>query len=540
MVSSRCALHTAAHMLDITQIDRQGLDSLDADQLRALIGQLLDRGDRDAHEIVWRDTKIDKLTFEIAQLKRLQYGKKSEQLGTEQRALFDEAVDGDIAAIEEQIAALQASLPPKAGEHKQTPRRTALPARLPRVERHHEPDNTNCACGCAMKRVGEDVSEKLDYTPGVFTVERHVRGKWACAQCKTLVQAPVPAAVIDKGIPTAGLLAQVLVAKHADHLPLYRQEAIFGRAGLAIPRSTLAAWVGQCGARLQPLADALKSQLLQCQVLHADETPVAMLAPGKGRTHRSYLWAYAAAAQEGLKAVVYDFTDSRSGEHARAFLGHDAARREHDQLAWTGHLVCDDFSGYKALFARGVTEVGCMAHARRKFVELHLSGKSVVAATAVELIGQLYGVEREIKALPLDAHLDHRRRRSAPIADALHGWLTAQRAKVTDGTGTAKAIDYSLNRWAALTRYLDDARLPIDNNHDEQQIRPWATGRKNWLFAGTLAAGQRAAAITSLIQSAKLNEHDPYAYLKDVLERLPTQRASQIDALLPHRWTPAG
>ena len=527
-------------MLDITQIDRPGLDSLDADQLRALVGQLLDRTGRDAHEIVWRDTKIDKLTFEIAQLKRLQYGKKSEQLSTEQRALFDEAVQADIAAVEEQIAQLQASLPPKTEELKQVPKRAALPARLPRVERHHEPDNTTCSCGCAMKRIGQDVSEKLDYTPGVFTVERHVRGKWACAQCKTLVQAPVPAAVIDKGIPTAGLLAQVLVAKHADHLPLYRQEAIFGRAGLVIPRSTLAAWVGQCGARLQPLADALKSHLLQCQVLHADETPVAMLAPGKGKTHRSYLWAYAAAAQEGLKAVVYDFTDSRSGEHARVFLGHDANRRQRDQLPWTGHLVCDDFSGYKALFALGVTEVGCMAHARRKFVELHVAGKSTIAATAIELIGELYGVEREIKVLSMDEQIEHRRRRSAPIADALHGWLTAQRTKVTDGTGTAKAIDYSLNRWAALTRYLDDARLPIDNNHDEQQIRPWATGRKNWLFAGTLAAGQRAAAIVSLIQSAKLNGHDPYAYLKDVLERLPTQRDSQIDALLPHRWAPAG
>ena len=183
-------------MLDITQIDRQGLDSLNADQLRGLVSQLLDRSGRDAHEIVWRDAKIDKLTFEVAQLKRLQYGKRSEkfgeQLDTEQRALFDEAVDSDIAAVEEQIAALQASLPPKTDEQKQTPKRAALPARLPRVERCHEPDNTICACGCAMKRVGEDVSEKLDYTPGVFTVERHVRGKWACAQCKTLVQAPCP------------------------------------------------------------------------------------------------------------------------------------------------------------------------------------------------------------------------------------------------------------------------------------------------------------------------------------------------------------
>ena len=530
-------------MLDIAHIDPDQLDRLGVDQLRELVGQLLERSGRDAHEIGWRDAKIDKLTFEVAQLKRLQYGAKSEQLSADQRALFDEAVDADIAAIEEQIAALKATLPPKTevGE-KKTPKRGTLPARLPRVDRHHEPENTTCTtpgCGCLMSRIGEDVSEKLDYTPGVFTVERHVRGKWACAQCKTLVQAPVPAAVIDKGIPTAGLLAQVLVAKHADHLPLYRQEAIFGRAGLAIPRSTLAAWLGQCGARLQPLAEAMRAQLLQCQVLHADETPVAMLAPGKGKTHRAYLWAYAAAVSEPIKAVVYDFTEGRSGENARAFLGHDPDKRERDQVAWTGHLVCDDFSGYKALFALGVTEVGCMAHARRKFVELHVANKSTLAQTAIELIGQLYGVERDIRDKDAEHRLQQRRARAAPIAQALHDWLVAQRAKVPNGTASARAIDYSLNRWVALTRYLDDPRLPIDNNHDEQQIRPWATGRKNWLFAGTLAAGKRAAAITSLIQSAKLHGHDPYAYLKDVLERLPTHRAIEIDALLPHRWTPA-
>ena len=207
-------------------------------------------------------------------------------------------------------------------------------------------------------------------------------------------------------------------------------------------------------------------------------------------------------------------------------------------MAWTGNLVCDDYSGYKALFELGITEVGCMAHARRKFFELHVSNKSTLAQTALELIGKLYEVERDILGKESEHCLQERRSRAGPIAKALHEWLVAQRAKVTSGTATAKAIDYSLNRWAALTRYLDDPRLPIDNNHDEQQIRPWATGRKNWLFAGTLAAGQRAAAITSLIQSAKLNGHDPYAYLKDVLERLPTQRASDVDALLPHRWTP--
>ncbi len=528
-------------MIDIAQIDRNKLHELDADQLRELTRTLLTRHDR---EIIWRDAKIDKLTFELAQLKRLKFDRSSERMGeqmsAEQRALFDEAVDGDIAAIDEQLAALQATLPPRPEGEKKGPKRAALPDRLPRRDVSHEPDNTTCGCGEAMRRLGEDVSEKLDYTPGVFTVERHVRGKWCCAACRTLVQAPVPASVIDKGIPTAGLLAQVLVAKHADHLPLYRQEAIFGRAGLAIPRSTLGAWVGQCGARLEPVAQALKTELLRCQVLHADETPVAMLAPGKGKTHRAYLWAYAAAHSEQIKAVVYDFTPGRSGEQARIFLGHDPDRRERDQKPWTGHLVCDDFSGYKALFELGVTEVGCMAHARRKFVELHVANKSGIAGTALELIGQLYQVERDIQAIAEPAQrMKHRRTRAGPIARALHDWMTVQRGKVPPGTATAKALDYSLNRWTALTRYLDDDRLPIDNNHDEQQIRPWATGRKNWLFAGTLAAGQRAAVITSLIQSAKLNGHDPYVYLKDVLERLPTQRASDIDKLLPHHWAPA-
>lgn len=230
-----------------------------------------------------------------------------------------------------------------------------------------------------------------------------------------------------------------------------------------------------------------------------------------GKTHRAYLWAYAAGAFEPLRAVVYDFTESKVGEHAPAFLGD-----------WRGSLVCDDYTGYKASFALGVTEAGCMAHARRKFVELLEANKSTIAAAAIALIGQLYGIEREVKLLSPPQRLHERRTRAAPIAKALHTWLLAQRGKITDGTATAKAIDYSLNRWAALTRYLDDPALPIDNNHDEQQIRPWATGRKNWLFAGTLLAGQRAAAVMSLIQSAKLNGHDPYTYLKDVLQRLPT------------------
>lgn len=212
------------------------------------------------------------------------------------------------------------------------------------------------------------VSEKLDYTPGVFTVEQHVRGEWACRQCETLIQAPVPAQVIDKGIPTAGLLAHVMVAKFADHLPLYRQEKIFGRAGLAIARSTLAQWVGQTGVQLQPLVDALREAVLGQRVIHADEAPVQMLAPGEKKTHRAYVWAYSTTPFADLKAVVYDFSPSRAGEHARNFLGQ-----------WNGKLVCDDFAGYKASFEQGITEIGCMAHARRKFFDLHAANKSQLA-----------------------------------------------------------------------------------------------------------------------------------------------------------------
>ena len=380
-----------------------------------------------------------------------------------------------------------------------------------------------------MKRIGEDVSEKLDYTPGLFTVERHIRGKWACAQCQSLIQAPVPAQIIDKGIPTAGLLAQVLVlvlvAKYADHLPLYRQEGIFARAGLGVPRSTLGAWVGMCGVQLQPLVDALRQELLSCPVLHADETPVAMLKPGNKKTHRAYLWAYAPGAFEGMKAVVYDFCESRAGEHARAFLGE-----------WKGALVCDDFSGYKQSFTLGVTEAGCMAHSRRKFFDLHVSNKSEIAGQALSYISALYDVEREVKSLTADERLRIRQARSRPLADALHQWMELQRRQITDGSATARALDYSLKRWSALTRFLDDGQLPIDNNWAENQIRPIAIGRKNWLFAGSLRAGQRAAAVMSLIQSARLNGHDPYAYLKDVLQRLPTHKHHLIAELLPHHW----
>jgi transposase len=496
----------------------QSLDDLSAEQLREMTTRLFT-------ELRHSQALNAKLTHENALLKRMKFAAQSERFNAEQRSLLEDEIEADLAAVAVEIEQLQP--PAAAPDAKQQPKRQPLPANLPRREIRHEPESTTCPCGCQMQRIGEDVAEKLDYVPGVFTVERHIRGKWACAKCEIITQAPVEAHVIDKGIPTTGLLAQVLVAKYADHLPLYRQETIFGRAGLAIPRSTLAQWVGTCGVRLQPLVDALKAEILTHRVLHADETPLQMLKPGKGTTHRAYLWAYAPGAFDDMQAVVYDFCESRAGEHARHFLGD-----------WKGSLVCDDFSGYKAGFTNGITEAGCLAHARRKFFDLHAAHKSQIAGFALEQFAKVYDIEREVKELNADQRQAIRQQLSKPVLDAMHEWMALQRQRLADSSATAKALDYSLRRWTALTRFVDDGQLPVDNNWIENQIRPIAIGRNNWLFAGSLRAGQRAAAVMSLVQSARMNGHDPYAYLRDVLTRLPMHRARDIDQLLPHRWQP--
>ena len=500
----------------------ENLSELSAAQMRELLGRVM--GDLRHKQAI-----IDKLTHENAVLKRLKFAAQSERFNPEQRSLLEESLDADLQAVAEELEQLA---PPAADKSpaKQQPKRQPLPAHLPRREIRHDPESTTCACGCQLKRIGEDVSEKLDYVPGSFTVERHIRGKWACAQCEKIVQEPVEPHVLDKGIPTAGLLAHVSVAKYTDHQPLYRLEPIFGRAGFPIPRSTLAQWVGTCGVRLQPLVDALKAVVLRHGVLHADETPVQMLKPGNGKTHRAYLWAYAAGAFEDLKAVVYDFCESRAGVHAREFLGD-----------WQGTLVCDAYAGYKEGFKSGqIIEAGCLAHARRKFFDLHVANKSQIAGFALEQFAKVYEIERQVKNLPAEERKTARQQQTKPVLDALREWMLLQRQKVPGNSAISKALDYSLNRWAALTRFVDDGQLPVDNNWVENRIRPVALGRANWLFAGSLRAGERAAAIMSLIQSARMNGHDPYEYLKDVLTRLPTHKASQIEELLPHRWQPAG
>jgi hypothetical protein len=318
----------------------------------------------------------------------------------------------------------------------------------------------------------------------------------------------------------------LLTAKYADHQPLYRQSEIYRRSGVELARSTLAEWVGAAGVALAPLAAALRAELLMQPVLHADETPVAQLDPGAGKTKRAYLFAYR-SADPTTDITVFDYCASRSGAHAKRFLSD-----------WHGALMVDDFAGYKGLFPR-ITELGCWAHARRKYFELVEAKASPRAHEILEPIAHLYRIEDEAKGLDPPARAEYRRRHAKPILDNIRQWIDTLRPHVLGSSGLARAIDYTDKRWAALVRYLHDSRYPIDNNPVENAIRPIALGRKNWLFAGSPRAGIRAAAIMSLIATAKHNGHDPYAYLKDVLSRLPTTKDRDIAALLPHRWQPA-
>jgi len=536
-------------MLDVQAFqahDLQGLSpSALAEVARQMLAHIASQSlhiERQARDIKFKDTKLERITFELARLKAWRFGAKTEAMNAEQRQLFEETLAEDQASLEAQLAALQ-GLPSEsgpapaaalAGSTKTQPRRQALPEHLRRVEHHHEPESTTCptpACAHPMVRVGEDVSERLDVVPAEFFVHRHIRGKWVCRCCQQkgagrLVQEPVAPQIIDKGMPAPGLLAHTLVSRFVDHLPYYRQEQINARAGVHTPRATLASWAGQAGAGLQPLFDAHKAFVLGAQVLHADETPVAMLDPGAGKTKRAYLWAYARGGFEAVPGVAYDFCVSRAARHPVAFLD-----------AWTGTLVCDDYVGYNALLKlKGRIEAGCMAHARRKFDELVKIGHSPVAVQAVQRIAALYRIEHEVKLSSREDRLRARQARAKPLCQEMQVWLQLERNRVPDGSAIARAIDYSLNRWGALTRFLDDGRVPIDNNHCENLMRPWALGRKNWLFAGSELAGQRAAVVMSLVQSAKLNGHEPWAYLKDVLARLPMHLNSRIDELLPHRW----
>ncbi|HET7662237.1 MAG TPA: IS66 family transposase [Rhodanobacteraceae bacterium] len=506
-------------------MDPAELDAItDVDTLRALVRkQLKVIAQRDEaiaqrdRTITFKETRIAKLTHELARLRRVQFAAKSERMDPAQRALFDEAMAADIAALEDELEALrEAPATPR-----KRPVRRPLPADLPRVETVHEPESCQCAaCGEALVRIGEHVSEKLDVEPMKFFVRREVHPQYACRHCQTVVAEPVAPAILDRGMAAPGLLAQVAIQKYTDHLPLYRQEAIFARHGIALPRQTLAEWIGVIGLRLQPLVAVLRTKLLQSAVLHADETPVAELDPGAGKARRAYLFAYRTAG--GQPIVVFDYCPTRAGKHAAAFLGD-----------WQGALMVDDFGGYKQLFANRVTELACWAHVRRTFFEAHKASGSKVAKDAIDRIGELYAIEAKLRDLDDATRLRERRRHLAPRLDAFKQWLDELASSTLGNSGLRRAIDYTRRRWSALVRILDDGAWPIDNNPVENAIRPIAIGRKNWLFAGSQTAGQRAAAIMSLIATAKANGIEPHAWLTDVLTRLPTTKDRDIESLLP-------
>jgi transposase len=475
-------------------------------------------------------TKIQALTLELAHLRRTRFGASSEALSVEERDLFQDTLASDLAAAQAELARKQIEAGATTAQAPRAPRlragRQPLPEHLPRIEHRHEPESCTCAeCGKELVKIGEDISEQLDVEPARFFVHRHIRPQYACRACETVTAAPIPPAVIDGGMAAVGLYVWVLIGKYVDHLPLYRLEQIAARDQVILSRSTMAEWVGRIGVALQPLADRLAALLIECKVLHADETPVAQLDPGRGETKRAYLWAYRSNVLEtGPPIVVFDYQTSRAGRHAQEFLS-----------GWQGHLMVDDFGGYKALFADGVTELGCLAHARRKYFDLNAAQANPIAQEALSRIAALYAIEVHGRDMDIVARTQLRHEQATPQLQSMHDWLLRTRVNVANGGGTAKAIDYSLKRWPALSRYATDGRLPIDNNPVENTIRPIALGKKNWLFAGSERAGKRAAAIQTLLGTAKLNGLDPAAWLRETLEKLPTCLNSQIDSLLPLR-----
>jgi transposase len=524
--------------------DLQQLDALSGAQAMAHARQIIERLSAQIQteqaQLKFEQTKNAALSFELARLKQWRFGTSSESMDAAQSQLFD-SKDIQVLVAEsksEDNAADLARLPVAARAAGQA-KRQALPSGLERIEHHYEINPAVCSQGHSLTRIGQEISEQLDCVPAQFFVHRHIRGKYCCATCQTMTAASMPAQIIDKGIPAPGLLAQVIIAKHDDHLPLFRQEEIYRRSGAFIARSSMASWIGQCGVQLEPLAQALRQYVLGCGVLHGDETPIKLLTPGAGKTHQAYAWVWRTSDLETRsaadleheqhgRAVIYDFCLSRAGEHARRML-----------QDFTGVLVTDDYAGYKALYAAGkVTEAGCWAHARRKFFEAHKLNKSAIATEALARIAQLYAIEQEVQTLSAVQRLQIRQERSAPLLAAFKVWLLDRRAQLAHADVTAKAIDYTLRRWAALTVHLQDVRIPIDNNAVENAIRPIALGRKNWLFVGSQQAGERAAVLMSLIESAKLNGHDAWAYLRDILTKLPTWPNSRLQELLPHRWQP--
>jgi transposase len=469
--------------------------------------------------------QIEQLKLQLSKLRRMQFGRSSEQ------------IDQRIAQLEltlEDLEVREAAAPPAVTAllpERVKPVRRPLPESLPRETLIHAAACHCPECGTEMNALGEDVAEVLEYVPSHFKVIRHVRPKRSCPKCQKIVQADAPSRPIARGLAGPGLLAHVLVSKYCDHLPLHRQSQIYAREGIDLDRSTLADWVGSASNLLDPLVTAISRHVLRADKVHADDTPVPVLCPGRGTTRQGRLWTYVRddrpAGLEVPPAVWFAYSPDRKGEHPRRHLQH-----------FTGILQADGYAGFDKLYNEAdpdhpIQEAACWAHVRRKFYDIQVASDSPVAGEALTRIGELYGFETEIRGQAAAVRQQVRQARAGPKLEALHQWLISTARQLSKKSDLAGAIHYALARWKALTRYRDDGRIEIDNNAAERALRAVALGRKNYLFAGADCGGERAAAIYSLIGTAKLNDIDPQAYLRYVLTHIAEHPINRIDELLP-------
>lgn len=501
------------------------LDTLDVQSLKALV--LAKQAELDT-----RTTEIENLKLLILKLKRMHFGPRSEkhERDIQQLELRLEDLEANQAAAEA-LPVVPATVVQQAPRK---PARRPLPAELPRETEMIVPEHQACPdCGGKLRHLGEDVSETLEYVPGRFKVIRTVRPKLSCSGCSQIVQAPAPSRPIDRGLAGPGLLAHVLVAKYADHLPLYRQAEIYEREGVELDRSTLADWVGGASQTLQPLVEALRKYVLNAEKLHGDDVPVPVLEPGNGKTKTGRLWTYVRddrpAGGEAPAAAWFAYSPDRKGEHPARHLQN-----------YSGILQADGYAGFNKLYETGrIVEAACWAHGRRKFHDLYQAHRSPIAKEALDRIAELYGIEQDIRGRSPAERKQVRQARSRPLVEAMHVWLKATLAKLSQKSDVAAAIRYALERWSALLRYCEDGRVEMDNNAAERALRAVALGRKNYLFAGSDAGGERAAAMYSLLGTAKLNGVDPEAYLSLVLRRIADHPINRIADLLPWNLFPA-
>jgi transposase len=473
-----------------------------------------------------RDVLIEQLKLQLARLKRMKFGRSSEQLDAQIAQLELSLEELEANAVSSAIPEAPASAPSS------KPVRKPLPDHLPREPHVHQPSTGACncpLCGGTLRALGEDVSEVLEYVPEHWKVHKHVRPKYSCGTCQTIVQANAPSRPIERSYAGPGLLAHVLVSKYCDHIPLYRQSQIYARSGVELDRTTLAEWVGSASALVDPLLGALSKYVMNAQKLHADDTPIPVLAPGTGKTKTGRLWIYVRddqpAGSTDPPAVLFRYSPDRKGERPRQHL-----------KDFRGILQADGYAGFQGLYDRErepLIEAACMAHARRKYFDLHAATASPIALEALERIGALYQIEAEIRGKLPDERRAERQARAAALLKEMHEWLHVTVRKVSKKSELARAIGYTLSRWTALTRYCDDGRVEIDNNAAERALRAVALGRKNFLFAGSDAGGDRAAAFYSLIGTAKLCGLDPEAYLREVLTRIAEHPINRIEELLP-------